>query len=85
MDVQKGSGEQSPSRQNKHGTSARNRSSGNQWQNGVVSKQDGISNGFLHTNQADSDSKYSDSRREKVMHILFCIVLKIFTHAQTAF
>ncbi|XP_021767156.1 golgin candidate 4-like [Chenopodium quinoa] len=65
MDVQKGSGEQSPSRQNKHGTSARNRSSGNQWQNGVVSKQDGISNGFLHTNQADSDSKYSDSRREK--------------------
>ncbi|KAL2892103.1 Golgin candidate 4 [Bienertia sinuspersici] len=52
----KGSGEQSPSRKNKHGTLARNRSNGNQWQNGDVSKQDGNNNGFLHANQADLES-----------------------------
>lgn len=63
--VLKGSGELSPNRQNKHGTPTKNRSGGNQWQNGVVSKQDGNSNGFLHTNQADSALKNPNLGREK--------------------
>ncbi|XP_048493964.1 golgin candidate 4 isoform X2 [Beta vulgaris subsp. vulgaris] len=65
MNVTKGSGEKSPSRQNKHGTLVKNRSGGYHWQNGVVSKQDGNSNGFVLTNQVDSPSSYPDLGHEK--------------------
>ncbi|XP_057533635.1 golgin candidate 4-like isoform X2 [Amaranthus tricolor] len=64
MNGSKGSGEQSPNWQSKHGALGRNRSGGNQWQNGV-SKQDMNSNGYLHANQADSTARGSTSGREK--------------------
>ncbi|KAH9604150.1 hypothetical protein KSS87_010490 [Heliosperma pusillum] len=56
-----GNGEQSPSRQSKI---SKNRSSGNHWQNGAVSKPDGYSNGHVHGAQPDPASK-SPSLREK--------------------
>ncbi|XP_044494566.1 golgin candidate 4-like isoform X2 [Mangifera indica] len=46
-----GSGDLSPSRQNKFTAQVKNRPSGNQMQNGVFSKQDSIGNGVANANQ----------------------------------
>ncbi|KAF5733089.1 GRIP-related ARF-binding domain-containing protein 1 isoform 1 [Tripterygium wilfordii] len=51
FNVVKASGEQSPNRQLKVVTQMKNRSSGNQMQNGVASKHVGIGNGVLHADQ----------------------------------
>lgn len=63
--VPKGSGDVSPNRQHKLTTQAKNRYFGKEIHNGVVSKQDGISNGITHAVQHDVihskvESKYSN-------------------------
>ncbi|KAG2725401.1 hypothetical protein I3760_01G064400 [Carya illinoinensis] len=52
-----GSADQSPNRQHRITTQAKNRYAGNQIHNGVVSRQDGISNGITHAVQSVVTSK----------------------------
>lgn len=72
-----GSGDVSPNRQHKLTTQAKNRYFGKEIHNGVVSKQDGISNGITHAVQHDVihskvESKYSNLQgKERVMHLVF--------------
>ncbi|KAG6730154.1 hypothetical protein I3842_01G065900 [Carya illinoinensis] len=57
INVHKGSADQSPNRQHRITTQAKNRYAGNQIHNGVVSRQDGISNGITHAVQSVVTSK----------------------------
>lgn len=63
--VSKGSGDVSPSRLHKLTTQGKSRYFGKEIHNGVVSKQDGMSNGIMHPVQSDAihskaESKYSN-------------------------
>lgn len=68
-----GSTDQSPNRQSKITTQAKIRYTGNQIQNGVISKQDRISNGITHAvlsdvTQSKTEAKHSNlCGKEKVM------------------
>lgn len=53
VNVHKGSTDQSPNQQHKFTTQVKNRPAGNQKYNGVVSKQDGLSNGITHAAQPE--------------------------------
>ncbi|XP_050237693.1 golgin candidate 4 [Mercurialis annua] len=50
----KGTGDQSPNRQHKSAAQAKSRSVGNHIQNGLFSKHDGVGNGIMHVDQADT-------------------------------
>ncbi|XP_074263362.1 golgin candidate 3-like [Silene latifolia] len=63
----RGNGEQSPNRQSKV---SKNRSSGNHWQNGAVSKPDGYSNGHVHGIQSDPSSKNPNLREKELADML---------------
>ncbi|KAG8651007.1 golgin candidate 4 isoform X2 [Manihot esculenta] len=52
--VLKGSGDQSPKRLHKSATQVKNRYMGNQTQNGLLSKQDGVGNGITHTDEVNA-------------------------------
>ncbi|XP_042980600.1 golgin candidate 4-like isoform X3 [Carya illinoinensis] len=52
VSLREGSADQSPNRQHRITTQAKNRYAGNQIHNGVVSRQDGISNGITHAVQS---------------------------------
>lgn len=68
-----GSGDQSPKRLHKSTTQVKNRYMGNQTQNGLLSKQDGVGNGITHTDEVNAiysktEPKSSISQgKEKVM------------------
>uniref|UniRef100_A0A5B7BAA0 Golgin candidate 4 n=1 Tax=Davidia involucrata TaxID=16924 RepID=A0A5B7BAA0_DAVIN len=61
LNVLKGTSDQSPNRQ--HKAMVRNRSIGNQTHNGVVSKQDGLSNGIAYSMQPDVIQSNMESKR----------------------
>lgn len=67
----------SPSRLHKLTTQGKSRYFGKEIHNGVVSKQDGMSNGIMHPVQSDAihskaESKYSNLQgKERVMHLVF--------------
>ncbi|XP_015584426.1 golgin candidate 4 isoform X2 [Ricinus communis] len=52
--VIKGAVDQSPNQQHKSATQAKSRNVGNQMQNGVFSKQEGVGNGIIRSDQADA-------------------------------
>lgn len=68
-----GSTDQSANRQHKFTTQVKNRYAGNQKHNGVVSKQDAISNGVTHAVQSDVNGSKMEAKhsnllgKEKVM------------------
>ena len=68
-----GSTDQSANRQHKFTTHGKNRYAGNQRHNGVVSKQDAISNGVTHAVQSDVNGSKMEAKdsnllgKEKVM------------------
>jgi sterol desaturase/sphingolipid hydroxylase (fatty acid hydroxylase superfamily) len=68
-----GSTDQSANRQHKFTTQGKNRYAGNQKHNGVVSKQDAISNGVTHAVQSDVNGSKMEAKdsnllgKEKVM------------------
>lgn len=57
-----GTTDQSPNRQHRLSTSVKNRSTGNQIQNGIPSKQDGLSNGTRNGNQPDIAQNKMDAK-----------------------
>uniref|UniRef100_A0A2P2JXR4 Structural maintenance of chromosome 1 protein n=1 Tax=Rhizophora mucronata TaxID=61149 RepID=A0A2P2JXR4_RHIMU len=69
--VLKGNVDQSPKRQPKSSaTQVKNRYGGNQTQNGVFSKQDGIGNGVAHTFQLDTRNLDSQGKEKELADLL---------------